>query len=62
MTQQPRGIFIAIWKLSEAKLLTKEEEEEFRRNHKYFEEVLLVPPYYDNGDPDKVITWFKDTE
>lgn len=62
MTQQPRGIFIAICKLSEAKLLTDEEEAEFQRNHKYFEEVLPVPPYYDNGNPDKAITWFKDTE
>ncbi len=62
MTQQPRGIFIAIWKLSEAKLLTKEEEEEFRRNYKYFEEILPVPPYYEQGNPDKAITWFKDID
>lgn len=62
LTQQPRGIFIAIWKLSEAKLLTEEEEEEYQRNYKYFEEVLPVPPYYDKGNPDKAVTWFKDTE
>lgn len=62
LTQQPRGIFIAIWKLSEAKLLTEEEEEEYQRNYKHFEEVLPVPPYYDKGNPDKAVTWFKDTE
>ncbi len=62
MTQQPRGIFIAIWKLSEAKLLTEEEEEEFQQNHKYFEEILPVPPYYEQGNPDKAIKWFKDID
>lgn len=62
LTQQPRGIFIAIWKLSEAKLFTEEEEAEYQKNYKYFEEVLPVPPYYDNGNPDKAVTWFKDTE
>jgi len=62
LTQQPRGIFIAVWRLSDAKLLTDEEEEEYQRNYKYFEEVLPVPPYYKQGNPDKAVTWFKDTD
>lgn len=62
LAQQPRGIFIAVWRLSDAKLLTDEEEEEYQRNYKYFEEVLPVPPYYKQGNPDKAVTWFKDTD
>lgn len=61
ITQQPRGIFTAIGKLVEAGILSEEETAEYWKNRAYFEKVLPVPPFYDGGNPDKAITWFKDT-
>ena len=61
MTQQPRGLFTAIWKLVESKTLTQEETAEYWKNHEYFEKVLPVPPFYKQDNPDHAITWFKDT-
>ncbi|MGN0353147.1 MAG: hypothetical protein ACI4ES_16005 [Roseburia sp.] len=61
ITQQPRGIFTAIGKLIEAGILSEEETAEYWKNRAYFEKVLPVPPFYDGGNPDKAITWFKDT-
>ena len=62
LTKQPRGIFTAVWKLIEAGVTTEEETAEYWRNRKYFEEVLPLPPYYEQGNPDGAVTWFKDTE
>ena len=62
ITQQPRGIFTAIGKLVDAKILSEEETVEYWKNREYFEKVLPVPPFYDEGNPDKATTWFKDTE
>ena len=61
ITQQPRGIFTAIGKLVDAGILSDEETTEYWKNRAYFEKVLPVPPFYDGGNPDKAITWFKDT-
>ena len=61
ITQQPRGLFTAIWKLVEAKTLTEEETAEYWKNRQYFEKVLPVPPFYEKENPDNAITWFKDT-
>ena len=61
MTQQPRGLFTAIWKLVESKTLTQEETAEYWKNREYFEKVLPVPPFYEQGNPDNATTWFKDT-
>ena len=61
ITQQPRGIFTAIGKLVDAGILSEEETEEYWKNRAYFEKVLPVPPFYNEGNPDKAITWFKDT-
>lgn len=61
-TQQPRGIFTAVWKLAEAGILTEEETKAYWQNREYFERVLPVPPFYEQGNPDKAITWFKDTD
>lgn len=61
ITQQPRGIFTAIGKLVEAGILSEEETAEYWKNRAYFEKVLPVPSFYDGGNPDKAITWFKDT-
>ena len=62
ITQQPRGLFTAVGRLVDAKTLTGEETQEYWRNRAYFEEVLPVPPFYEQGNPDRAVTWFKDTE
>jgi len=61
ITGQPRGIFTAIGKLVDGKVLSESEEREYWKNREYFEKVLPVPPFYEQGNPDKAITWFKDT-
>ncbi len=58
-TGKPRGVFVAIWKLLEKGLLSDAEEATYYENKKYFEEVLPVPPFYDEGNPEKAITWYK---
>lgn len=45
----------------EAGILSEEETAEYWKNRAYFEKVLPVPPFYEEGNPDKAITWFKDT-
>ena len=62
ITGQPRGIFTAVWKLVEAGIMNEEEVETYWKNKAYFEEVLPVPPFYDQGNPDGAVTWFKDNE
>ena len=61
ITQQPRGIFTAVWKLVEEKILTEEETAEYWKNREYFEKVLPVPPFYESGNKERATTWFKDT-
>ena len=60
-TKQPRGIFTAVGKLVDAGVLSEAETEEYWNNRRYFEDVLPVPPFYDQGNPDGAVTWFKDT-
>ena len=60
ITGQPRGIFTAVGKLVDAKILSEEEEKDYWKNREYFEKVLPVPPFYEKGNPDKAVTWFKD--
>lgn len=62
LTNQPRGIFTAVYKLVEAKVVTEDEEKEYWKNREYFEKVLPVPPFYKDGNTIKAVTWFKDTE
>ena len=61
LTKQLRGIFTTIGKLVDAGVLSETETEEYWNNRRYFEDVLPVPPFYDQGNPDGAITWFKDT-
>lgn len=61
ITQQPRGIFTAVWKLVEEKILTEEETAEYWKNRECFEKVLPVPPFYESGNKERATTWFKDT-
>ena len=62
LTQQPRGIFTAVWKLVDDKIMNEEEIKEYWKNREYFEKVLPVPPYYEKNNPQKAITWFKNCE
>jgi hypothetical protein len=59
-TGQPRGLFVAVWKLVEAKNVTPDEERQYWKNREYFENRLPVPELYVDGNPSKVITFFKD--
>ena len=61
LTKQPRGLFTAVGKLVDAKLLTENEEKEYWKTRAYFERVLPVPPFYAQDNPDRAITWYKDT-
>lgn len=61
ITQKPRGIFTTVGKLVEAKTMTEEEITEYWKQREYFEKVLPVPPFYEKGNPDHAVTWFKDT-
>lgn len=61
LTKQPRGVFTTVGKLVDAGVLSEAETEEYWNNRRYFEDVLPVPPFYDQGNPDGAITWFKDT-
>ncbi len=62
LTKQPRVIFTTVGKLVDAKTLTEEETAEYWRQREYFEKVLPVPPFYKEGNSEKAVTWFKDTE
>ena len=61
ITKQPRGIFTTVGQLVDAEIPTKEEIAEYWKNREYFEKVLPLPPYYEAGNPDGAVTWFKDT-
>ena len=62
ITQPPRGIFTTIGKLVDAGIMSEEEIAEYWKQREYFERVLPVPPFYEKGNPDGAVTWFKDTE
>ena len=62
LTRQPRGIFTAVGKLVDAKLLTEQETAQYWKERAYFERVLPVPPFYEQGNPQRAVAWFKDTE
>lgn len=62
LTKQPRGLFAAVSKLVDAGLLSEDEEKEYWKNRAYFERALPNPPFYDQGNPDGAVTWFKDTK
>lgn len=62
ITKKPRGLFTAVGKLVDAKLLTEDEEKTYWRNREYFERILPVPPFYEQGNPEGAITWYKDTK
>lgn len=60
-TNEPEGLFVAVWRLVDQKLVTAREEWRYWRNRKWFEANLPIPPFYDAGNPEGAITWYKDT-
>ena len=60
-TNQPYGIFISVWHLIRDKKVTSEDETAYWTARKWFESNLPIPPYYNDGNPEKAVTWFKET-
>lgn len=60
-TGQRYGIFISVWHLVRDGKITVDEEFAYWEARKWFEEHLPIPPYYREGNPDKAITWFKES-
>jgi len=58
-TGKPRGVFVAVWKLLEKGLFTEDEKATYYDNKRHFEEILPVPPFYESGNTEKAITWYK---
>lgn len=60
-TRQRYGIFIAVWHLVRDKKVSPEDESAYWRAREWFESNLPIPPYHQEGNPDKAITWFKES-
>lgn len=60
-TGQPYGIFIAVWHLIRDKKVSNEDEAAYWKAREWFENHLPIPPYHAEGNPDKAITWFKES-
>jgi hypothetical protein len=58
-TGKPVGIFVAVYHLMNAGALSEEETQRYKDIEAWFEECLPNPPFYDDGNPDKAITYFK---
>lgn len=58
-TGKPVGIFGACWHLLREERLTDKEAATFLDIEDWFREHLPEPPFYEQGNPDKAITWFK---
>lgn len=61
LTGKPVGIFGACHHLKRAGRLTPEEAKLFEETDDWYLEHLPEPPFYKDGNPQKAITWFKDT-
>lgn len=60
-TGERYGIFVAVWHLIRDKRVTPEEEADYWSHRQWYEANLPVPPYYADGNPQRVITWFKES-
>lgn len=60
-TRERYGIFIAVWHLVRDKKISAEDEASYWQAREWFETHLPIPPYHQNGNPDKAITWFKES-
>ncbi|OHD55850.1 MAG: hypothetical protein A2Y33_14560 [Spirochaetes bacterium GWF1_51_8] len=61
-TGKPVGIFGAVHHLMTAGALNPEEIKLFQEIEAWFEEYLPNPPFYNDGNPDKAITYFKNNK
>jgi hypothetical protein len=61
-TGKPVGIFGACHHLKRAGRLTPEEAKLFEETDTWYIEALPEPPFYKDGNPQKAIVWFKDTD
>ena len=59
-TGRPCGIFGVAWHMAQRGLLEQSETDEIQQVEAWFEEVLPNPPFYNDGNPQKAITWFKE--
>ena len=60
-TNQPYGIFIAVWHLIRDKKVTENDASRYWETRTWFESNLPIPPYYKDGNPEKAVTWFKES-
>jgi hypothetical protein len=60
-TKQPYGIFIAVWHLVRDGKVSEEDEATYWKTRAWFESNLPIPTYYENGNPERAITWFKES-
>jgi hypothetical protein len=60
-TDQPYGIFIAVWHLVRDGKVSEEDEAAYWKARAWFGSTLPIPPYYEQGNPEKAITWFKES-
>ena len=60
-TGKPVGLFGACWHLKQAGELSDKEVQLLEDMDAWYDEHLPNPPFYDDGNPQKAITWFKDT-
>ncbi len=60
-TGKPVGVFGACHHLKKAGCLTDEEQRLHQEIVAWYEENLPNPPFYKDGNPQKAVTWFKDT-
>lgn len=60
-TAQPYGIFIAVWHLIRDRKVTEDDAAIYWQTRTWFENNLPIPPYYEHGNPQKAVTWFKES-
>ncbi|ULL16853.1 hypothetical protein DVH26_21825 [Paenibacillus sp. H1-7] len=58
-TGKPVGIFGACWHLLRNNRISEEESTNFLAVNEWFKEQLPEPPFYQDGNPNRAITWFK---
>lgn len=61
-TKKPRGVFVAVWRLLDKGLFSESESAEYYKNRLWFEDNLPVPPFYETGNKENAITWYKNTK
>ena len=61
-TGKPVGIFGAVYLLMNAGALLETEIKTYKEIEAWFEEYLPNPPFYDDGNPDKAITYFRNNK